>query len=193
MKKNIFLNLIMAISFFLLLTGCNNAASTPTQITTPDTSSNTNNTFPTTEEPSNDSKEDIFDHFGEGITTEDVINDLGNPVEIVNDDDLLYNEIDLCSMPGTLTVEITDSNVVFVLWEFDAEGRTADDCKTEMQTIYNHYVDKFGDAEIREYSTRSNIYIWHRNENNGPAGSPQYVLDFNDVDSKIRVYLNFNA
>lgn len=167
-NKRRLINGIIVLSFLIALTGC-------------------------TTDHSDDIQADIFDHFEKGMNKDEVINDLGEPDEIVNDDDLLYNDIELCEMFGSLTVQIKDSSPVFILWEYDTEGRAADECEPEMQVIYNHFVDKFGSAEIREYSTRSNIYIWHRDENSGPSGSPQYVLDFDDVNSTIRVYVNFEV
>lgn len=201
-NKYRFINCIILLSFLLTLTSCttnnseNSASVSSTESSSFSQDDNPSESITTGTEIEMDSsniQEDIFDHFEKGMSKEDVVNDLGEPTEIINDDDLFYTDIELCGMLGSLTVEIKDSNPVFILWEYDTEGRTADECGSEMQVIYDHFVDKFGVAEIREYSSRSNVYIWHRDANNGPAGSPQYVLDFNDVNGTIRTYLNFEA
>ena len=188
MKKLVYS--VIAILILTVLAGCENRGTNAIPIADTNVDSETNLNSTPDEIQSINNNQDVFDLIKKDMSMDEVINCLGNDYEFIPDD-MIYNNIEFCGLSGTLSIRLNDSVVTFPMWEYDAGGRNADECKSEIQMLCEYFESKFGEAEIREFSTRSAGYIWYKEENDGSTS--QYVLDFDDTESKIRLYINYSS
>ena len=132
---------------------------------------------------------DIFDRFDPAMTAEDVKEVMGDPAS-EDENHLYYEDVELCGLTGELEVDIgySEPTVYFVEWTYDTGDRRARDCTEETQAIYDHFVEKFGEAERRD-----NSYMWYATDNQGPAGSPRYMLELDSNPQKIRMFVDFEG
>ena len=137
---------------------------------------------------------DIFDEFTDDMTAEEVKKALGEPFEEDEDGDLYYQNIELCKSCGLtgeleINIDSSDKTVYFVEWDFDTGEQTVDDYTDETQAIYDHFTEKYGEAE--PYTNHS--YNWYQTDNQGPAGSPRYMLDLDSNRQLIRMFVDFEG
>lgn len=132
---------------------------------------------------------DIFDRFDPTMTAEDVKEVMGDPAS-EDENHLYYADVELCGLTGELEVDIgySEPTVYFVEWTYDTGDRRVRDCTEETQAIYDHFVEKFGEAERRD-----NSYMWYATDNQGPAGSPRYMLELDSNPQKIRMFVDFEG
>lgn len=131
---------------------------------------------------------DIFDRFSPEMTSEDVQTLMGEPDGVIYGKNLLYTDIEFYGLTGNLHVNFNDAGTVYeVEWSYYTGENTVGDYTKETQAIYDHFTSKFGESQ-QQY----NIYHWYISENQGPAGSPCYVLNLHQRNM-IRVYVNFEV